>query len=469
MTDARPPPHPWLVPTVTALVALALRVPLAFVADDQFGDAPVRLEILRRFVAHPGLYWDFSHVNQYGPLPTQLTGLVALAGVGPLVASRVVVVAGGVLSVALVARLAQRFTGSRGALAAGLALALSPLHLQASTTFASETIYLAFALGTILAALDDAPLLAIVCAFGASTTRYDAWLWLPVLAGWWAWKEFRGRRARGLAVAALLLLGPASILLANGLSSGHPFAPLTFIADEHVRLAARAEAQYGRLSWRVSMLGYWPAALFGLLTPGFAIALFPGLVRALKWRSRALLPLSLGLLPPLLYTGKSVLLGSFWPMARFALGPATLLLAAMPALRTRTLVVCVMLALATDAALVYEGDGSPGLGLAAAASSPLSRLPADLRAGAQALRHFEGPAALDKVPTYEDIVVSCASRRDRYLLEHVPPNVVPGLVVSLSGGALDGELRASGEAFGHRYARTRAIGRVTLWRLAPAP
>lgn len=454
----------WLWP---ALVALVVRVPVTFLADDQFGDAPVRLEVAARLAQARAVGWDFSWVYQYGPLPMHLAALLAAAGAPLVVAARTVALAGGVASVALGARLAGRFSGPRAALAAGLALALSPLHVQASTTFVSEGVYLAFALACLWFALDRQLLACALMAFGASTSRYDAWLWLPLLGAWWVWGGVRSGRIRRLFEVLLFGLGPATILLANGLASGDPLAPLRFIAREHVQLAARAVAEYGAASWRVSMLGYWPAAMAGILTPGFALALFPGLVRALKARSQALVPVASGLLPPALYTVKSVLFGTFWPMARFALGPATLLVAAMPALRTRTLVGCVVAAVATDAALVFEADGLPGLGLVAAASSPVSRLPADLRAAADAIRAFDGVAALDAVATYDDILVACASGRDRWNLEHPAEGVVPGLVVTLDGGAWDRLLTETGHAFGARYLLERQAGRARMWRRAP--
>ena len=93
------------------VVAALIRVPVAFIADDQWGDAPIRFDLVTRWIHDPGIWWSFDKVFQYGPLPTHLTGLLALTGLGPHVASRVVVVLGGVAGVYLLAKLAARFGG----------------------------------------------------------------------------------------------------------------------------------------------------------------------------------------------------------------------------------------------------------------------------------------------------------------------------------------------------------------------
>ena len=457
---------PWLWP---AVVAAIIRVPVAAIADDQWGDAPIRLDLLQRWTAAPGLWWSFHRVYQYGPFPTHLAGVLALSGLGAELASRVLVVASGVTAVALVAILANRIGGPRAALAAGLAAALSPIHIQASTTYASEAPYLAFALGIIWACWERRPWLCAALAFAASTTRYDAWLWLPVLGLWWLLVAFPDNRRRGLLAASLLAIGPLSLLIANGLDGGHPFAAIDYINMDHEALAKRSQDYWGKWPWRLWMLGYWPAALLGVLTPGFGMAAISGAWKALRTRSQAALPAVLGALPPVTYAFKTTVLGSFWPMARFALGPITFFSIAMPPLRARTLAACIAVAVLSNAVVMVLGDGTPGLGNLAAAMSPVSRLPSDLIAGAAALRAVPGPVALDESPYYEDVLIAYKARMNRYKLLHPEPGTAPRRIVSIVGGGWDKELKATGHVLGHAYRRAGEDTRVVWWDLDEAP
>jgi hypothetical protein len=153
-------------------------------------------------------------------------------------------------------------------------------------------------------------------------------------------------------------------------------------------------------------------------------------------------------------------------MARFVAGPVAMLSIGMPALRKSTLALCVTCAVASDVGLAVLGDGSPGVGLTAAAMSPLSRLPADLRAGGEALRAVPGPVALDEVPTYEDVLVAYESGMNRYRLLHPEVGTVPRRIVAILGGAWDAQLRKTAHAFGHLYRQSGSEGRVSWWDLA---
>jgi hypothetical protein len=449
------------------LVAAAIRIPVACVADDQWGDAPIRFDLLQRWTQHPGLWWSFDRIFQYGPLPTHLAGLLSLTGLGPALAARVVVVLAGVVGVGLLAALAARFGGARAGLAAGLALALSPLHIQASTTFTSEALYVALVLGCLTRAFDRDPWGMVICAFGASTTRYDTWIWLPLLAAWWLWREWPKQRWTAFVAPVLLMAGPLSILLANQLALGNAFAPLAYISKDHVALAADAQVRVGSTLWRSLMTMYWPAAFLAVLTPGFALVAFWSLAQQIRERSQALMPAALGTFPPLLYTFKSVVLANFWPMARFALGPATLVMIGMKGIGRTALMVCVAISLAYNGALIALGDGQPGIGLLAAAASPVSLLPADLRAGARWLRETPGLPVVDFSPYYDDILVIHGAGRlfERYQLLNPPAGSAPRRIFALTGCKLDLELKPAGRAFGHTYKVVFTQGRVTVWEL----
>src|SRR5205823_755718 len=85
--------------------------------------------------------------------------------------------------VALLFRLALRERGPQAALWAALGLSLSPLHIQASTTGASEAVFLALFLGALLLLLEDRLVLAAALLGAAGLVRYDGWMYLPLFAG----------------------------------------------------------------------------------------------------------------------------------------------------------------------------------------------------------------------------------------------------------------------------------------------
>src|SRR4029078_11549870 len=100
---------------------------------------------------------------------------------------------------------ARVLVGQRGAELATFALAVSPLHVQASTTAASEALYLLLyvcALERLLTALDGRRLRTFavsgLLASQAAVTRYDAWLALPIVVV--ASFVFDGRDRRAMVV-----------------------------------------------------------------------------------------------------------------------------------------------------------------------------------------------------------------------------------------------------------------------------
>lgn len=467
--ESRPVVHNAAVWMWPVLIASIIRIPIAFVAEDQWGDAPIRLDLVERWVQHPGIWWSFKTIYQYGPTPTHLAGLIGLTGLGAHIGARLLVVLCGIVACGMLAVIADRFGGARAGLAAGLMLALSPLHIQASTTFASEGIYLAFLLATILAALDRRLIWCALFAFAAATTRYDAWLWIPLLGLWWLTRKELSWPRR-LVACALLGLGPLSILGANYVALGHPLVVIDYINDTHMDLVHGAEEMYGKQLWRLAMIPYWPGAFIVALTPGFAVAVAVGLFRAIRRPAESAWTIAMGGVAPSLYAFRTVVMGTFWPMMRFVVGPAALLATVMPPLRSRTLALCVAIAVASDIGIAIVGaDGQPGIELRAQAISPVSRLPSDLRAGGVALREKSGPLALDFVPTYEDILVAYASGMNRYWLLHPGPSIVPARVVAIVGGELDAELRQSSSAFGHHYTQAGGEGRVSWWDLSDDP
>jgi hypothetical protein len=140
----------------------------------------------------------------------------------------------------------------------------------------------------------------------------------------------------------------------------------------------------------------------------------------------------------------------------------------MKGISRRALAICVGLALLYNVTLIVLGDGKPGIGLFAAAASPVSLLPNDFRAGARALKESKGLTALDFVPTYDDILVAHGAGRldERYQLLHPPEGSVPSRIIGIIGGDLSKALHEKQKAFGHRYRMVGELGRVSWWDLA---
>ena len=206
-------------PARVLLLALVLRAVVFTFADNKQGDAPMRALIAERIALDPGAGANPRTFCQFGPLHLALLApFVALDHDLPR-SSRELSFLAGMLTFLPFLRLARRLVGQGRAELAGLGLAASPLHVQASTTAASEALYLLLfvaMLERLTSALDDdeAPparyLAAGALASLAAVTRYDAWIALPAtVAAAWLFARgpagpARARRARGLALFAAL-------------------------------------------------------------------------------------------------------------------------------------------------------------------------------------------------------------------------------------------------------------------------
>ncbi len=236
----------------------------------------------------------------------------------------------------------SRWRGAWRAIAAptfaAFALAVSPLHLQASTTASSEALYLLLWVATIerlLAALESGRVatfaLAGLLGSLAAMTRYDAWLALPmVLAAAWFFPRRAGQPPR-LAGLLLFALAAASLPIAwlawGAAAGGDPLFFAHYISSDHAELAATVAARYGAVLGRLRQLGIWALAFVAAMTPvGVALA-----IAAAARRPRALSPamaitLVAALGPPAVYLARGLATQSFEPLARFGLVPGALLL-----------------------------------------------------------------------------------------------------------------------------------------------
>lgn len=330
-------------------LAILLRLALFAFAENKHGDAPMRALIAERMVLEPASATVPRTYCQFGPLHTTLMRpFIALDPLAPR-SSRYLSLLAGIAVLFPFLGFARRLVGQQAAELATFALAVSPLHLQASTTAASEALYLLLwvcALERFLAALaapapPAAPAndgrrrlltfaLAGMLASLAAVTRYDTWLALPivVLAAWIFVKRDRRSLVPGLAVFSLCAASlPVAWLAWGARAGGDPLFFAHYIMTDHAGLAAEVAGRFGPLLGRARQLGIWTLAFVAAMTlPGAGLA---AIAVARGWRGfspaiRVVVVAALG--PPSLYLVRGLALQSFEPLARFALGPGALLL-----------------------------------------------------------------------------------------------------------------------------------------------
>ena len=171
------------VARAAGLIALAIVLRLAVFpfAENKHSDAPMRALIAERMVLEPASAAVPRTYCQFGPLHTTLMRpFIALDSVAPR-SSRTLSLLAGIAVLFPFLAFARRLVGQAGAELATFALAFSPLHVQASTTAASEALFLLLwvgALERLLTALACRRLrtfaVAGLLASLAAMTRYDA-------------------------------------------------------------------------------------------------------------------------------------------------------------------------------------------------------------------------------------------------------------------------------------------------------
>jgi hypothetical protein len=470
-------------------LAIVLRLAVFAVAENKHGDAPMRALIAERLVLDPASAAQPRTYCQFGPLHTTLMRpFIALDGYAPR-SSRYLSLLAGVGGLLAFLTLSRRLCGARAPLAL-FALAVSPLHVQASTTAASEALYLLLWIATLerlLAALASGRLAtyALAGALGslAALTRYDAWLALPltVLAALLFARQGRRRWAGVALFSACAGALPVAWLVWSARVGGDAFFFAHYITADHAGLAAHAQARFGPVLGRLRQLGIWSLAFAGAMTvPALALA-----ARALGRGPRALTPelricLTAGLAPPAIYLAQGLLLGSFEPLARFAVVPGALLLplaaAAVPAGRERlfrgaTLASAVGFSLAV---WLVATAGRERIWAGAESLGALTRLDAEDRAVAgylRAHRPLHAPVMIEPL-AFADIGIAHAAG--------VPWTEAISLVVTRTPRpTLRETMRATGARFVVGYdhpggwPRTlpdwpAGASRFGHWRLAPA-
>ena len=233
---------------------------------------------------------------------------------------------------------------------------LSPLHIQASTTAASEALYLLLWVARARAAARGARRAGALRTFARRRAARVAGRASRATTRGWRCRSPCSRRcvfagatgARSLPGLAVFSLCAASLPVAwlawGARVGGDPLFFAHYIMTDHAGLAADVAGRFGPLLGRARQLGIWTLAFVAAMTLP-ARAGRGDRARRARWRRgiapapamRIVVVAALG--PPALYLARGLLLQSFEPLARFALVPGTLLLplaaAAVPPARER--------------------------------------------------------------------------------------------------------------------------------------
>jgi 4-amino-4-deoxy-L-arabinose transferase-like glycosyltransferase len=399
--------------------AAAARLPALLAGMEHYGDGPVRVEIAERWLPSPHIWRGFTEAFQYGPLHLTMLGGALGAWPDRFWAPRVFSLLCGLAGVWLLYRIASRLFGPQAAFVAALGLAFSPLHVQASTTAASEAPFLALLLASADLLLSERLAASALLLGAAGMVRYDGWLYVPLFAAWLVLRRVHLSRVALYCVLAIL---PVPLWLwQNWRFTGDALAPIHHIDRDHRALADTALAWFGALRYRAYCLVYWPTAVILLCTPVLGLLSLAGAARALWRRSKGWELAAVAWIPAAYLTFRGAVLADFRPLSRFALVAATLslpfawgALAGLPhRLRTAAAALGALLLVATPAALVLASYGRNG-GLAewSRPLSPISTVPPGIAQASRWLRdnaRAEDALLLDSAWHYLDIPLAFAS------------------------------------------------------------
>jgi hypothetical protein len=290
-------------------------------AENVAGDAVVRAWMGHAFLESPHLIGSsLQGCLQFGPLHFPLlalmewfTGSLALAG---RLLSLVVCMA----SVLPVFALARRAFSHSAAWWSALAFSVWPLHVQASTTAASEALSGFFVLVgvAVLARGLETSRRADVALAGlaftlAAAVRYDVWVWIALLAllVWW-----RAGWRRAIVFGAVASSFPVAWLVGHLVDTGDLLYPLRVIDDYH-RAWFVSEALIWGPAYRLIVLGFWPLTALVTFTPVGTAAGAWAMARA--WRTDERWLVVLVVVPTLLLSLRGAVLSSFVPLSRFTM------------------------------------------------------------------------------------------------------------------------------------------------------
>jgi 4-amino-4-deoxy-L-arabinose transferase-like glycosyltransferase len=416
----------WLLLLLLA-AALLPRLLLMPFNENFYGDAVARTELAERWAREPHLITSYGDgAYQFGPLHLYAVGAALKAVPDKALAGRLVSLLFGVLSVVPLFLLTRRLFGWRAGVWTSLAFSVWGMHLQMSTTAASEALSLFFMLwvfALIAEGLDEnrlGPLFgAAVMLNLACATRYDAWMFMPLLSvALLFWGEDRvAAFTRAVGFGLLCLPFPLLWMQGNEMAHGDPFYPIHVVDRFHADWTREGLARVGAWRYRLENLGFWPGVALLTLSPGVAVLGMVGMGRSWRARPDTRWLVLAALVPAAYFTFRAVVLLDFQPLGRFTVTELALLLPFVaPGLeawrgagaRKAVAGVSSVLALAVPLALglfTFRADGRWQDSLRPV--SPISTNPVPLMQVARFLREEVaakgGAAVVDQDPGYLDL------------------------------------------------------------------
>lgn len=419
----------WLLGVLLA-VALLPRLLLLPVNENFYGDAVARTELAQRWVSAPHVITSYGDgAYQFGPLHLYLMGLALEVVPDKALAGRLVSLLFGALSVLPLFAFTRRLFDWRAGAWACLAFSVWGMHIQMSTTAASEALSLFLMLwmfALVAEGLDEnrlGPLFGAALVLNlACATRYDAWLYVPLLSvALCFWGEDRvAAITRALGFGLLCLPFPLLWMQGNEMAYGDPFYPMRVVDQFHADWVKEGLARMSTWRFRLENLGFWPGVALLTLSPGVALLGAVGMWRSWRARPDVRWVVLAALVPTAYFTFRAAVLLDFQPLGRFTVTELVLLLpfvhagfeacvgARAPWVRRSLAGVCSVLAVALPLAMglyTFRADG--GLRDSLRPVSPTSTNPVPLMQVARFL-HDEvaaqgGAAVLDSDPGYLDL------------------------------------------------------------------
>ncbi len=425
--DVAPEPSTRLLLLLLLGAALLPRLLLMPVNENFYGDAVARTELAERWAREPHLITSYGDgAYQFGPLHLYGVGAALKVVQDKALAGRLVSLLFGVLSVVPLFALTRRLFDWRAGVWASLAFSVWGMHLQMSTTAASEAMSLFFMLwvfALIAEGLDEnrmgpffgaALVLNLACA-----TRYDAWMFMPLLAvALLFWGEDRvAALTRAVGFGLLCLPFPLLWMQGNEMAHGDPFFPIHAVEQFHADWTREGVARVGEWRYRLESLGFWPGVALLTLSPGVALLGMVGMWRSWRERPDTRWLVLAAVVPAAYFTFRAVVLLDFQPLGRFTVTELAVLLPfVVPGLeavrgagaRKAVAGVCSVLAVAVPLALglyTFRADGRWQDSLRPV--SPTSTNPVPLMQVARFLEEEVaaqgGAAVVDQDPGYMDL------------------------------------------------------------------
>ena len=377
-------------------VVLAVRLVAFVLTQNWYGDAFSRIELGERWVASPHWISAFGDgAYQFGPLHLYLLGLASKLPVAREHAGRLVSLVAGTLTTVPLWLLCRRLFDARAARVSCLVLAFWGMHIQFSTTAASEALSLLLFVGCLAAFAAERWLVAGVALTLACATRYDVWMLIPLLGVVLA---SRRRFAAAVLFSVAALAFPIAWMIGNARLHGDPQYPAHYINAFHRSWFDENEAYWGLWRHRALNLFFWPLCAIFTLTP---VVAFAGVARL---RQHGWL-IAVMVLPLVVFTTRSTIVGDFEPLARFtAVSLVVLIVFAGPVLKERGVMALAVFTLALG---LYTWRSESSWADSLRTVSPVTRQPrVVMEAAAQARACPAGAAWIAAHPRYYDLAAA---------------------------------------------------------------